>query len=98
MLLDLHTDFSGGREVDLLFPSLGQFTTSRDRHKGFSIVNKAVDVFLEFSGFFFDPPDIGNLISGSSAFPISSLNIKKFSVHIMSKLGLENFQHYFTSM
>ena len=67
--------------------------------KCFSIVNESeVDVFLEFSGFFFDPPDIGNLISGSSAFPISSLNIKKFSVHIMLKLGLENFQYYFASM
>ena len=60
--------------------------------KGFSIVNEAeVDVLLEFSCFFYDPTDIGNLISGSSAFSKSSLNIWKFSVHILFKPGLENF-------
>jgi len=67
--------------------------------KGFGIVNKAeVDVFLELSCFFYDPVDVGNLISGSSAFSKSSLNIRKFMVHILLKPGLENFEHYFTSM
>ena len=67
--------------------------------KGFGIVNKAeVDVFLELSCLFDDPTDVGNLISGSSAFSKYSLNILKFMVHIMLKLGLENFEHYFTSM
>ena len=61
--------------------------------KGFGIVNKAeVDVFLEFSGFFDDPTDVGNLISGSSAFSKSSLNIWNFSVHVVLKPGLENFE------
>ena len=67
--------------------------------KGFGIVNKAeIDVFLELSCFFDDPADVGNLISGSSAFSKSSLNIRKFMVHILLKLGLENFDHDFTSM
>ena len=67
--------------------------------KGFGIVNKAeVDVFLELSRFFSDPADVGNLISGSSAFSKSSLNIWKFTVHILLKPGLENFEHYFASM
>ena len=65
--------------------------------KGFGIVNKAeVDVFLELSCFFDDPTDVGNLISGSSAFSKSSLNIWNFMVHILLKLGLQNFEHYFT--
>ena len=67
--------------------------------KGFGIVNKAeVDVFLELSCFFYDTVDVGNLISGSSAFSKSSLNIWKFSVHIVLKPGLENFEHYFASL
>ena len=67
--------------------------------KGFSVVNEAeVDVFLEFSCFFYDPVDVGNLISGSSAFSKSSLNIWKFSVHILLKPSLENFKHYFVSV
>src|SRR5574337_890059 len=62
--------------------------------KGFGVVNKAeVDVFLELSCFFHDPADVGNLISGSSAFPKTSLNIWKFTVHVLLKPGLENFQH-----
>ena len=66
--------------------------------KGFGIVNKAViEVFLELSCFFDDPVDGGNLISGSSAFSKTSLNIWKFMVHILLNLGLENFEHYFTS-
>ena len=67
--------------------------------KGFGIVNEAeIDVFLEISCFFDDPADIGNLISGSSAFSKSSLNIWKFTVHVLLKPGLENFELYFTSM
>ena len=67
--------------------------------KGFGVVNKAeVDVFLELSCFFDDPEDVGNLISGSSAFFKTSLNIWKFVVHILLKPGLENLEHYFTSM
>ena len=67
--------------------------------KGFGIVNKAeIDVFLELSCVFHDPADVGNLISGSSAFSKSSLNISKFMVHILLKPGLENFEHYFASV
>ena len=67
--------------------------------KCFGIVNKAeIDVFLELSCFFNDPIDVGNLISGSSAFSKSCLNIWKFTVHILLKPGLKNFEHYFTSM
>ena len=67
--------------------------------KGFRIVNEAdVDVFLEFSCFSYDSTDVGNLISGSSAFYKSSLNIWEFSVHVLLKPSLENFEHYFASM
>ena len=68
--------------------------------KRFGIVNKAeIDAFfLELSCFFDDPPDDGNLISGSSAFSKSTLNIWKFTVHVLLKSGLENFEHYFASM
>ena len=67
--------------------------------KGFGIANKAeVDVFLELLCFSNDPTDDGNLISGSSAFSKFSLNIWKFTVHVLLKRGLENFEHYFTSM
>ena len=67
--------------------------------KGFGVVNKAkVDVLLELSCFFDDPTDFGNLISGSSAFSKSSLNIWKFTVHVLLKPSLENFEHFFTSM
>ena len=67
--------------------------------KGFGIINKAeVDVFLLFSCFFDDPMDVGNLISGSSAFPKSSLNTWNFTFHVLLKPGLENFGHYFTSV
>ena len=66
--------------------------------KGFGIVNKAeIDVFLELSCFFDEPTDVGYLISGSSAFPKSSLNIWKFTVHLLLKPGLEDFEHYFTN-
>ena len=67
--------------------------------KGFGIVNKAeIDVFLELSCFVDDPADVGILVSGSSAFSKTSLNIRKFMVHLLLKPGLENFEHYFTSM
>ena len=67
--------------------------------KSFGIVNKAeIDVFLELSCFFGDPVDVGNLISGSSAFSKSSLNIWKFMVQVLLKPGLENFEHHFTSV
>ena len=65
--------------------------------KGFGIINEAeIDVFLELSCFFDDSTDVGNLISGSSAFSETSLNIWKFTVHVLLKPGLENFEYYFT--
>ena len=67
--------------------------------KDFSVVNEAeIDVFLKLSCFFHDPADVGNLISGSSALSKTSLNSRKFTVHILLKPGLENFEHYFASM
>jgi len=67
--------------------------------KVFGILNKAeIYVFLELSGFLHDPADIGNLISGSSAFSKTSLNVWKFTIHVLLKPGLENFEHYFTSV
>ena len=67
--------------------------------KGYGVVSKAkVDVFLELFCFFYDPMDVGHLISGSSVFSKSSLNIWKFSVHVLLKPGLENFEHYFGSV
>ena len=67
--------------------------------KGFGIVNEAeVDAFLELFCFFDDPVDVSNLISGSSAFSKTSLNIRKFMVHVFLKPGLENFEHYFASV
>ena len=81
-----------------LFQNFPQFVVIHTV-KGFGIVTKAeVDVFLELCCFFDDPVDIGNLISSSSAFSKTSLNIWKFMVHILLKPGLENFEHYFTSM
>ena len=67
--------------------------------KGFNVVNEAeVDVFLEFSCFFYGPVNVGNLISGSSAFSKSNLDVWKFTVHILLKPGLENLEHYFASV
>ena len=67
--------------------------------KGFGIVNKAeIDVLLELAFFSDDPADVGNLISGSSAFSKTNLNIWKFMIHVLLKPGLENFEHYFTSV
>ena len=81
-----------------LFQNLPQFVVIHTV-KGFGIVNKEeVDVFLELSCFFYDPIDVGNLISCSSAFSKSSLDIWKFMVHVLLKPGLENFDHYFASM
>ena len=81
-----------------VFKNFPQFVVIH-RVKGFGIVNKVeVDVFLEHFCFFSDLMDVGNLISGSSAFSKSSLNIWKFMIHILLKPGLENFAHYFASM
>ena len=77
-----------------LFQNFPQFVVAHTV-KGFGIVNKAeIDVFLELSCFFNDPQDVSNLISGSSAFSKSSLNIVRFMVHILLKPGFENFEHY----
>ena len=81
-----------------LFKNFPQFVVIHTV-KSFSVVTEAeVDVFLEFSCFFHDSLDVGNLISGSSAFSKTSLNIWKFTVHVLLKPGLENFEHYFTSV
>ena len=94
LLPDLHIGFSRGRS-DVVFPSLEEFST----FKGFGIVNKAkVDVFLELSCFFDDPADVGNLISGSSAFSKTNWNIEKLTVPVLLKPGLPNFEHYFTNV
>ena len=101
MLLDLHTDFSGGRSGDLVFPCLKELSQFVVIHtvKGFGIVNKEeVDVFLELSWFFDDPADVGNLISGSSAFSKSNLYIWNFLVHVWLKPSFKDFEHYFISM
>ena len=109
MLPDLYTDFSRGRSGGLVFPSLLEFSTEFPPllfafimiHivKGFGIVNKAeIDVFLELSCFLHDPADVGNLMSCSSAFSKTRLNIWKFTVHVLLKPGLENFEHYFISI
>ena len=98
LLPDLYTGFSRGRLGGLVVLSLKNFPQFIVTHtvKGFGIVNKAeIDVFLEL---FHDPADVGNLISGSSAFSKSSLNIWKFMVHVLLQPGLENFEHEFTSM
>ena len=98
---DLHIGFSRGRSGGLVFSSLSEFSTQFiviHTVKGFGIVNKAeVDVFLNYC-FFNDPEDVGHLISGSSAFSKTSLNIWKLTVHVLLKPGLENSEYYFTSM
>ena len=81
-----------------LFKNFPQFVVIHTV-KGFSVVSEAeLDVFLGLSCFFNDPTDVGNLISGSSAFAKSNLNIWKFMVHLLLKPSLENFEHYFTSV
>ena len=101
LLLDLYIDFSGGRSVvwySHLFQNFPQFVVIHTV-KGFGTVNKAyVDVFLGHSCCFDDPVDVGNLVSGSFAFSKSSLNIWKFTAHLLLQPSLENFEHYFASM
>ena len=81
-----------------LFQNFSQFVVIHTI-KDFGIVNKKeADIFLELSCFFDDPADVGNLISGSSAFSKTSLNVRKFTIHILLKSGLENSEHYFTSV
>ena len=81
-----------------LFQNFPQFVVIHTV-KGFGIVNKTeINVFLKLSCFFRDPANVGNLVSGSSALSKTSLNIRKFTVHILLKPGLENFEHYFTSV
>ena len=82
-------------------PSLSEFSTvyCGPQSQGFGIVNKTeIDVFLELSCFFNDPADVGNLVFGSSAFSKTGLDNWKSSVHVLLKPGLENFEHYFTSV
>ena len=101
LLPDLHTSSSRGRSGGLVCPSLSDFPQFIVIYtvKGIGIVNKVgIDVFLEFSCFSDDPVNVANLISGSSAFSKTSLNIWKFKVHLLLKPGLENFKHCFTSM
>ena len=99
LLLYLHTDFSGGRSGGLVFPSLSEFLQFVVFHtvNGFGVVNEA-EIFLEIPCFLHDPMNVGNLISGSSAFSKSSLNIWKFSVHIQLKPSLKDFEHNLASM
>ena len=99
LLPDLHTNFSRGRSGGLVFPSLSEFSTVYcDPHSQrlWHSQKAEIDVFLELSCFFNDPADVGSLISGSSACCKTSLNIWKFTV--LLKPGLENFEHYFTSV
>ena len=101
LLLDLHTGFSGRRSgvwYSHFFKNSLQFIVIHTV-KGLGIVNKVeVDVFLELACIFLDPADVGNLISGSSAFSKTSLNIWKFTVHVLLKPGLESFGQYFTGV
>ena len=94
------TGFSGGSSKVVWYSHLFKnFPVCCDSHKGFRVVNKAkVDVFMGLSCFFYDPVDVGNFISDSSALSKSHLNICKFSVHILLKRSLENFEHHFASV
>ena len=99
MLPDLHTNFSRGRSGDLVFTTLFPQFIVIHTVKGFGVVSEAeVDVFLEFSCFFNDLVDVGNLISGSSAYAKSSLYIWKFSVHILLKPSLKDFEEHLASV
>ena len=101
LLPDLHTDFSRGKSGGLVFPSLEEFSTVYfDPHcQRFCHSQKGeTGVFLEDSNFLDDAANVGNLISGSSAFSKTSLNIWEFTVHVFLKPDLEHFEHYFTSM
>jgi len=101
-LPDLHKDFSRGRSGGLVFPSLSEFSIvccdSHNQWLWHSKKGSRSRYFLELCCFFDDPSDVGNLISGPSAFSKSSLNIWKFMIHVLLKPGLENFEHYFISM
>ena len=98
LLPDMHIGFYQVVWYSHLFQNFPQFIVIHTV-KGFGIVDKAeIDVFLELSFFFSDPVDIGNLISASSAFSKTSLNIWNFTVHVLLKHDLEKFEHYFTSM
>ena len=81
-----------------LFKNVPQFVVIHTVKVFGILINTEIGVFLELSCFFYDPADVGNLISGSSAFYKSSLNIWKFSVHVLLKPSLENFEHYFASV
>ena len=100
MLSDLQRGFSRGRSAALVFTFLSEFPNVYcNAHKVFGIINKAeVNLFLGLSCFTDDPADVGNLISGSSAFSKTRLNLWKFTVHVLLKPGSENFEHYFTSV
>ena len=101
LLLDLHAGLAGAEKVVWYSHFLKYFPQFVVIHtvKGFNLVDEAeIDVFLELSWFFYDPANVGNLISGSSVFFKSSSNMWKFLVHILLKPGLENFEHYFASM
>ena len=102
LLTDLHTDFSGGRSDGPVFPSLEEFSTVccglHNQRLWHSQWSRNGCFFLEFTCFFYDSKDVDNLISGSSAFSQASLNIWKFTVHILLKPSLENFEHYFASV
>ena len=96
MLPDLHTGFSRGRSGGLVFPSLSEFSTDYFDAHSQRLLQKYV--FLELDYFFKDPENVGNLISGSSVFSKTSLNIWKLTLDVLLKPGLENFEHYFSSM
>ena len=81
-----------------LFKDFPEFVVIHTVKRSGIVIKAEVDVFLELSCFFDGPKDVGNLISGSSAFSKTSLNIWKFTVHVLLKPGLENFEHYFTSV
>ena len=101
MLPDLHIGFSRGRSGGLVFPSLSEFSTVYCDPHSQRLWHSQESINRCFSGtlcFFHDPADVGNLISGPSPFSKTSLNIWKFMVHLLLKPGLENFEHYFTSV
>ena len=101
LLPNLHTGFSRGRSGVLVFPSPSEFSTVYcDPHSQrlWHSQESRNRCFLELSCFFHDPADVGHLISGSFAFSKTSLNIWNFTLHVLLKLGLENFKHYFTSV
>ena len=97
LLLDLHTGFSRARPSGQVFSSFSEFPNVYCNPHRESLNNTEVDL-LECSWFFNDPADVGNLISGSSAFSKTSLNIWKFMGDVLLKHGLESFEHYFTNM